>query len=254
MSIGALAYIPQTQPKIPARVQHLAAGGHVEAVWVNGVGGVTYRLDAGPGTEARFVKYAVCGTPESDFVPEAARLRWVGKFSHVPQVLEVGQDERASWLVTRAIEGVSAVDSRWIARPEIAAHALGAGLRAFHDALPVEECEFSWSVSDRLRGFEQRISSGESPDDWSAEYTRAGVSNVREFLRNPPAIDKLVVCHGDACAPNTLLDAAGSYVGHVDLVGVGVADRWADLAIAAWSTEWNYGAGYEELVYRGVRN
>jgi len=32
---------------------------------------------------------------------------------------------------------------------------------------------------------------------------------------------------------------------------LGVADRWADLAIAAWSTEWNYGPGYEELVYAG---
>lgn len=251
MSIGPLAHIPQTQPEIPERVRLLAAGAPVEAVWVNGVGGVTYRIDAGPGTDVRFVKYAVLGTPQSDFVREAARLRWVGQFSNVPQVLEVGEDVLASWLVTRAIEGVSAVDPSWIARPEIAVHALGAGLRAFHDALPVEESEFSWSVSDRLSAFEQRIASGESPDDWSEEYTRAGVSKVRELLGDPPAIDKLVVCHGDACAPNTLLDAAGSFVGHVDMGEVGIADRWADLAIAAWSTEWNYGAGYEELVYQG---
>ena len=31
----------------------------------------------------------------------------------------------------------------------------------------------------------------------------------------------------------------------------GVADRWADLAVAAWSTEWNYGPGYDGLVYSG---
>jgi kanamycin kinase len=36
---------------------------------------------------------------------------------------------------------------------------------------------------------------------------------------------------------------------HVDLGSLGVADRWADLAVAAWSTEWNYGAGYERIVY-----
>jgi kanamycin kinase len=30
-----------------------------------------------------------------------------------------------------------------------------------------------------------------------------------------------------------------------------VADRWADLAVAAWSTEWNYGPGYDGLVYEG---
>ena len=26
---------------------------------------------------------------------------------------------------------------------------------------------------------------------------------------------------------------------------LGTADRWADLAIAAWSTTWNYGPGWE---------
>lgn len=251
MSIGPLAYIPQTQPKIPECVHRVAQGSLIEAVWVNGVGGVTYRIAARPGNAGRYVKYAALGTPESDFVREATRLRWAGQYCNVPQVLEVGEDELGSWLVTRAIEGASAVAPRWIGQPEVAAHALGVGLRALHDALPVTDCEFSWSVSDRLKGFEQRIASGESPDDWSAEYSRLGVSNVRELLRNPPAIDKLVVCHGDACAPNTLLDAVGNFVGHVDMGELGVADRWADLTIAAWSTEWNYGAGYEQLVYQG---
>ena len=35
----------------------------------------------------------------------------------------------------------------------------------------------------------------------------------------------------------------------MDLGALGVADRWADIAVAAWSTEWNYGAGYEALLY-----
>ena len=47
----------------------------------------------------------------------------------------------------------------------------------------------------------------------------------------PPA-DRLVVCHGDACAPNTLMADDGTFSGHVDLGDLGVADRWADLAIA----------------------
>ena len=63
----------------------------------------------------------------------------------------------------------------------------------------------------------------------------------------PPA-DRLVVCHGDACAPNTLVGDDGSCIGHVDLGRLGVADRWADLAVATWSTVWNYGPGYEDLL------
>ena len=49
--------------------------------------------------------------------------------------------------------------------------------------------------------------------------------------------------------PNTLLDDRGRFAAHVDLGHLGVADRWADLAVAGWSTDWNYGPGFDEVVY-----
>lgn len=67
-----------------------------------------------------------------------------------------------------------------------------------------------------------------------------------EQLRDVPPVDQVVVCHGDACAPNTILTDDGKWSGHVDLGSLGVADRWADLAVATWSTRWNYGPGWEE--------
>jgi kanamycin kinase len=65
-------------------------------------------------------------------------------------------------------------------------------------------------------------------------------------LSPPPEVDRLVVCHGDACAPNTLITDDGRWSGHVDLGQLGVGDRWADLAVATWSTQWNYGDGWEQ--------
>ena len=53
------------------------------------------------------------------------------------------------------------------------------------------------------------------------------------------------MCHGDACCPNTLVGEDGRWAGHVDLGALGVADRWADLAVATMSTAWNYGPGWE---------
>ena len=66
---------------------------------------------------------------------------------------------------------------------------------------------------------------------------------------NRPPIDRLVVCHGDACAPNTLVGADGAWTGHVDMATLGVADRWADLAIASWSLGWNFGPGWDATFY-----
>ena len=36
--------------------------------------------------------------------------------------------------------------------------------------------------------------------------------------------------------------------GHVDFGAMGVGDRWSDLAVASWSTTWNYGPGWEEAL------
>ncbi|WP_370616903.1 phosphotransferase [Mumia qirimensis] len=208
---------------VPAIVERLADGAGITPVWRNELGGVTFRL----GTE-RFVKWMPHGSEEIDLVAEAARMRWASHWIRVPDVLGLGSDQEATWLITAALPGLSAVSPTWIDAPEIAARAIGAGLRHLHEALPVAECPYDWGVAARL---------ARTPNAYPDE------------LRTPPPVDRLVVCHGDACAPNTLLDEHGQFVAHVDLGSLGTADRWADLAVAAWSMDWNFGPGYDDLVY-----
>ena len=194
--------------------------GRPVAVWLNGVGGVTFAFP-----EARqYVKWAPHHT-EIDFVAEAERLRWALPYVCVPPVLEVGSDADGQWLRTAAIIGRSAVDPYWLRRPRTAARAVGTGLRRLHDTLPVSDCPFSWSVEARA--------------------ARSGSAESRFLATHAPEVDRLVVCHGDACAPNTLLDDEGHYLGHADFGRLGVADRWADLAVATYSLAWNFAGDWE---------
>ena len=140
---------------------------------------------------------------------EILRLEWAADYLTVPRVLGSG----STWLHTRGLPGSSAVDPRWLRHPRTAARAIGAGLRLIHDTLPVDDCPFG-------------------PPAWVTEA---------------PDVDRLVVCHGDACAPNTLIDDAGRCCGHVDLGDLGVADLWADLAVAEWSLRYNYGGDWRGL-------
>src|SRR5688572_15916381 len=182
MSIPAAALIA------PERVLALAGRAALTPVWRNEYGGVTFRTGDG-----RFIKFGPRNA-ESTLADEAERLGWAGRYTLVPRLLEVGGDETHEWLVTRAIPGESAVAPRWVAEPATAVRAVGEGLRALHDALPVGECPFEWSVPTRI-----------------ANAARRGI-RVPDGLREAPPIDRLVVCHADACCPNTLIGDDGGWV------------------------------------------
>lgn len=49
----------------------------------------------------------------------------------------------------------------------------------------------------------------------------------------------------------TLIADDGRFAGLVDVAQLGVADRWADLAIATYSISWdiNFGRSYDELFF-----
>ena len=245
--------IPTGEVSVPDVVRELAGDGRITPVWHNNLDGLTFRVDPGgpgPATKtsgAYFVKWSP-RTDRSkiegvDLADEAARLQWAGQYTPVPHVLEAGADTDAEWLTTAAIDARSAVDPRWLAQPETAARAIGAGLRALHEALPLDRCPWTWNIKDRMAIAEERAARGHAADGWSTE--------ARARLLDAPDHDRLVVCHGDACAPNTLLTDDGSWAAHVDLGSLGVADRWADLAVATYSLAWNYGPGYDHLVYEG---
>jgi kanamycin kinase len=144
-------------------------------------------------------------------VAERARLAWAAAHFRVPRVFGAGD----AWLHTAGLPGRSAVDPVWEADPRTAVRAIGAGLRLLHYTLPVDGFPFG-------------------PPPWVTE-------------QDP--VDRLVVCHGDACAPNTLIGDDGRCCGHVDLGDLGIADRWADIAVAMLSLAWNYSGSWEgELV------
>lgn len=190
-------------------------------IWVNGDGGVTFRIDV-PG-QRQFAKWAPTGSP-INLSAERERLRWAGHFAAVPYVLDYAETTAGSYLLTTELPGETAITDHWKSRPAQAVQAVGSGLRSLHDSLPVDACPFDWSAPTRLA---------------------AVPGHDRDQLPPLPPTDRLVVCQGDACVPNTLIDTNGDFVGHVDLGHLGLADRWGDLAVATWSTEWNYGPGWE---------
>jgi kanamycin kinase len=174
-------------PPIPAAALRGMAGWRRTVVWRFLPQVTTWRLE-GPDAEVRYLKVSQLGQRAS-LADERERLEWAAASVPVPRVLGHGSDGYDEWPL------------------------LAAGLRRFHDALPVAGCPFGGRAS-------------------------------RD--RRPPGDEDLVVCHGDYCLPNVLIDA-WQVSGFVDLGELGVADRWADLTTATWSVTRNLGPGWEPL-------
>jgi kanamycin kinase len=197
---------------VPAVVLELAAGQPAELAWRNELGGLTFRIgDA-------FVKWNPHRTGV-DLELERVRLEWLADRHPAPRVLSSGGDAEAQWLVTAAMRGESAVGDRWRARRSEAIRAIADGLRAIH-ALAIDGVPAEWTA---------QVWVGRSPAS----------------IGPRPPIEEPVLVHGDACAPNTLIADDGSWTGNVDFGDLAVGDRWADLAIASMSLDWNFGEGHQ---------
>lgn len=240
-----LAGVPGESVTVPAAVAAFADGRRIEPRWRNELGGLTFTIgDADP---VAFVKWNPPGNG-IDLDAEVDRLLWARRYLSVPRVIDRGTDEHGSWFATAAIDARNAVDDHWRHRPRGAVRAIGRGLRLVHDSLPVDACPFRWNPEDRVAEAER----GVAERSWTAphyeELASLDATDVMAMLADTPPVENPVVAHGDACAPNTLIADDGTVAGVVDLGSLGVADPWADLAVATWSTVWNYGPGFERAL------
>ena len=79
-----------------------------------------------------------------------------------------------------------AVADRWTAEPRTAVTAIGQGLRALHEALPVRDCPFSWTARDQLADARRRAARGLiDPARWHPEHRHLDVPQALSQLAEP---------------------------------------------------------------------
>lgn len=211
---------------MPASVLAIADGRATRLLWRNERGGLTVAID--DADDPLVVQWSPPGGPS--LAGEAERLRWLAPRHPAPAVRAQGVAPDGELLVTAALDGEGAAAERWRREPETAVRAIGEGLRRLH-ALPTDGCPWSRLPADRIAA------------------ARAAGGTVPPALERAPAVDRLVVGHGDACAPNTLLGRDGRFLATVVVGRLGLADRWSDLAVAWLSLAWSYGPGFEDVLW-----
>ena len=232
---------------VPPGLRRAFRDRHWELVWQYEGHSVVYRLSKREGADTILKLVPVEHYPNP--AGEAARMRWARSCLPVPEVLGSGSENGVDWLATSALRGCDGTAPHHIGEPERLVRTLAAGLRRFHDSAPVGECPFDFRLDVALDHIGARLRAGlvDPERDFHPEFRHLSPEQAARTLRNSrPQTEDLVVCHGDYCPPNVLIES-WSATGFVDLGELGVADRWRDLAVATWSVTWNLGPGFEDL-------
>ncbi|MEC3914728.1 aminoglycoside 3'-phosphotransferase [Nocardia sp. CDC160] len=165
-------------------------------------------------------------------VAEYERYRWLGEQAiAVPEIAVFDED-----VLVLADAGVPSLAAAQVDSP---GRLMGETLRRLH-GLSVAHCPFDGRLEATLRAARRRIAEGAADAD-DFDDDNLGLTPEQVFDRlvaERPAVEDLVVAHGDYTPSNVLV---GGLL--IDVGRLGVADRYRDLALAARDLSDDFGAG-----------
>ncbi|MFJ6567605.1 APH(3'') family aminoglycoside O-phosphotransferase [Streptomyces sp. NPDC091292] len=169
---------------------------------------------------------------------ERDRVAWLGDQGVPgPRVLDWHSGDTGSCLVTSAVPGVPA-DQVSAADLRASWERIADAVRALHE-VPVRQCPFRRDL-DRMTAVARDVvdRGAVNPEFLPVEQQHTPPGELLARLvpqlarrREQEAAD-MVVCHGDLCLPNIILDPRTLHVsGFIDLGRLGLADRYVDLSL-----------------------
>lgn len=236
---------PREDTELPRELAAKLAECVIDAVTVGESGAEVWRCKP-EGRPAIYLKAASLGA-DLQLEGEADRLRWMKGYGlPVPAVREYGHIDGIEFLLLDEIPGVVASDRHWASSPLDIVLAIGSGLAKLHHT-SAADCLFDERLVRQIEAARRRVEQGRVRED-DFDDSRAGrraTELFAELLRSVPSDEDLVLCHGDFCLPNIVLDRVPSggihIAGLIDCGRSGIADRHQDLALAIRSITHNLG-------------
>ncbi|MFH8408780.1 APH(3'') family aminoglycoside O-phosphotransferase [Streptomyces sp. NPDC018019] len=195
---------------------------------------------AGVFRSADGTRYAKCVTADQVAALEAERDRvdWLAAQGVPgPRVLDWRVGDAGAGLLTSAVEGIPA-DRVPASTLRAAWEPVADAVRQLH-RLPVERCPFSRDLGQMFAVARDVVARGAvNPDFLPEEQQHTPGADLLARLaphlehRRAQEAAQTVVCHGDLCLPNIILDPETLTVaGFIDLGRLGRADPYADIAL-----------------------
>ncbi|MFD6275790.1 APH(3'') family aminoglycoside O-phosphotransferase [Streptomyces sp. NPDC060209] len=185
-------------------------------------------------------RYAKCvpARDAADLLAERDRIAWLsGRGVPGPRVLDWSSGDAGACLVTSAVPGVPA-DQVPAEELRVSWERIADAVRRLHE-VPVSRCPFRRGLDAMVAVARDVVARGAvNPEFLPVEQQHTPPTQLLTRLtrqvprRRDQEVADTVVCHGDLCLPNIILDPQTLNVsGFIDLGRLGPADRYADLAL-----------------------
>ncbi len=221
----------------PEELRDLTAGFRATPI-THGMSGSRVLRLSGSGGESPVLKISAPGL----LTGECERLAWLEGRLPVPVVLRYISTADADYLLTTCLPGLDASHRSHDSDISRLVDILAEGLLLLHST-SMEGCPFDHRLDPELARARGRMERGEvDEEDFDiSRHGRKAVELYEELLATRPAGETPVLTHGDYSLPNIMIDRGG-LGGFVDLGAAGIGDRYRDLALAARSLAFNFGA------------
>lgn len=185
-------------------------------------------------------RYAKCVAAEhvASLEAERDRVAWLGPQGvPCPRVLDWRVNADGAALLTSTVAGVPA-DRVPASLLRAAWRPIAGAVRQLHD-LPPEQCPFTRDLTQMFAAARDVVARGAvNPDFLPQDQRQTPPDELLARLeaqvdgRLAQEAAETVVCHGDLCLPNIILDPESMTVaGFIDLGRLGRADPYADIAL-----------------------
>ncbi|MGW0608375.1 APH(3'') family aminoglycoside O-phosphotransferase [Streptomyces sp. NPDC002640] len=185
-------------------------------------------------------RYAKCvsAAHAADLRAERDRVAWLhGQGVPGPRVLDWHSGDAGACLVTSAVSGIPA-DQVPAEDLRVAWEPVADAVRRLHE-LPVSQCPFRRGLDTMVAVARDVVArDAVTPEFLPVEQQDTPTPALLDRLtrqvpwRREQEVADTVVCHGDLCLPNIILDPRTLHVsGFIDLGRLGLADRYADLSL-----------------------
>src|SRR5579859_4086519 len=235
---------------LPADLQALLVGASFQSV-SNGLSGTQVFRSAGPDGSTCFLKIADAPWQREELLAEKERLEWLQGRLPVPQVYAFSADEKRSFLLLSEIRGLESCDMSFERDVPTIVRLLAEGLRLIH-SVEIASCPFDRRLDHAIALAKRRVEAGLIDEADFDELRREMRANelFETLIKSRPAVEDVVFTHGDYCLPNILIEPSSARIaGFIDWGRAGIADRYQDLALATRSVTFNFGPGWEPLLW-----